>query len=183
MTTAALLLASGHSRRFGAGNKLLADLDGRPVISYAADAIRGLPIVHSVATVRDPGVAALLRDFDLCQLGRPEEDLSASIRAGIARCLTVPVDKILIVLGDMPGVTTRHLCDVVGRCSAATPSATLFDGIRMPPACFPWTLAGELMSLTGDKGAGILLQRLPRHALVEATAELTQDIDTIADLG
>jgi hypothetical protein len=35
----AVLLAAGASTRFGAGNKLLAELGGRPLIAHAADAL------------------------------------------------------------------------------------------------------------------------------------------------
>ena len=41
----AIVLAAGRSTRMGATNKLLADLDGKPVVAHVVDAIAaaGLP--------------------------------------------------------------------------------------------------------------------------------------------
>ena len=48
---AILLLASGLSTRFGPDDKLLASLGGKPVISYAANALASHPVGWRVAVV------------------------------------------------------------------------------------------------------------------------------------
>ncbi len=53
-----LLLAAGHSRRFGAADKLAAPLDGRPLVAHAAGALAALPLAARLVVLRDPGLAA-----------------------------------------------------------------------------------------------------------------------------
>ena len=49
--TAILLLASGLSSRFGAGDKLMADLHGRPVLAHAASVLADRSVARRVAVV------------------------------------------------------------------------------------------------------------------------------------
>lgn len=182
MKTVGLVLAAGQSRRFGAPNKLLAPYAGRPLIMHAADALRGCALDALVATTADQAVQALLPDFACVEPKGNTPEQSASLRAGVRACLPFNPARILIVLADMPNITTAHLQVVVARCSEATPSAST-DGTRsMPPACFPASMARQLMALDGDRGAGPLLKTLPPEALVEAPALLLKDVDVPADL-
>ena len=60
---AAVLMAAGISARYGAANKLLASIDGRPLILRAADAAADWPFAQRIAVVRDPQAAELLKAY------------------------------------------------------------------------------------------------------------------------
>jgi CTP:molybdopterin cytidylyltransferase MocA len=77
----------------------------------------------------------------------------------------------------MPFVTREHLEALI---AAAYPATTTHAGVRTPPAIFPSAMFGNLMSLTGDRGAKPLLETATS---VEADATLVRDIDTPSDLG
>jgi len=62
---AALLLAAGESRRFGAANKLLAELRGQPLVRHIATRLAGLGFGARIAICSDDRVAALLGDVGL----------------------------------------------------------------------------------------------------------------------
>ncbi|MEO0385021.1 MAG: nucleotidyltransferase family protein [Pseudomonadota bacterium] len=196
MTTVGLLLAAGHSRRFGEDNKLLVPYRGKPLVLHAADAMRDAGLDHLIAVVSDERVAKLLDGFDVCRLTADGLPQSASLRAGILHQsalsphvfadgphdLADGLSHILVVLGDMPLVTSDHLRAVVRRCSADSASASTDGKRRMPPACFPVSMTESLLATTGDRGAGPLLKALPDEALVHASPAMLKDVDTVADL-
>ena len=109
---AAIVLAAGRSTRMGAGNKLLADIAGTPmvrhvveaalgsrarpvlvVIGHQAEAVRAALAGLDVAIRRQPG----LRDRT-CQLAEGRHPRPASDCAGA-----------LVLLGDMPLIAPAHL--------------------------------------------------------------------------
>ncbi len=182
MTTAAVLLAAGQSRRFGPEDKLLAPYLGKPLVSHAADAIRQLAPDHRIAVAGSPSVADHLSDFRVVAPAPGMQGQADSLRAGITEAMRHGTDRVLIVLGDMPGVTPGLLQDVLGKVTTAQPSAA-FDGTAvMPPACFPSTWFDRILGLTGDQGAGSLLRGLSDGQRVRADPTTLRDIDTPKDL-
>ena len=65
MRVGAIILAAGSSRRMGGGDKLLADLAGRPVLSWTLSAFEECGAIDDVVVVTSPAnrsdVAALCR--------------------------------------------------------------------------------------------------------------------------
>lgn len=181
MPTAILLLAAGASRRFGPQNKLLAQFEGRPLLRHAADAARAVPAEIYLAVVSDPAVAVLLPDFRKVQVA-PGQPQSESLKAGIAVAEAMNAARVLVVLGDMPRVTSALITEVLARGAAEPAAAT--DGSRItPPACLPAKIFPEIRSLTEDQGAGAVLRHLSQSQLVVTGAAILIDIDTMADLG
>ncbi|MEM6711844.1 MAG: NTP transferase domain-containing protein [Pseudomonadota bacterium] len=182
MTTAGILLAAGASRRFGEEDKLMASLNGAPLVSYAARALQGLDPDILIGVTRSAGVAACLEGFEC--VSPPEDNplQSDSLRVGITKAQEHGATRALIVLGDMPYVAAGLLADVVALCTKTMPSATS-DGQRiMPPACFPKASFLNLCELAGDRGAASLLQDLPLTSLVAVSSGLLLDIDTPGQL-
>ncbi len=181
-SAAGLLLAAGESRRFGAENKLLAPLDGRPLVVHAAEAMLASGLAPLFAVTASARVAALLAGFRIVPLGEGASAQSRSLAAGIAAAQALGVGRLAVVLGDMPQVTAALIGDVVARCPEGGASAA-FDGARpMPPACFDAALFAELAALEGDRGAASILRRLPPDCLLSTPAEMLADIDTPGDL-
>jgi molybdenum cofactor cytidylyltransferase len=182
----AVLLAAGLSRRMGAANKLLAEVDGAPMVARCADAVlaspaRPLVVVtgHEAARVR-----AALAGRELVFAHNPEAaaGLSASLRAGIA-ALGDKVDGALVCLGDMPWVRTEHIEALIAAFEASggrSICVPTFDRKRGNPVLWPARHFAEIAALGGDAGARALLDA---HAgevcyVPVADAGVTLDVDT-----
>lgn len=182
MTAAGLLLAAGESRRFGAADKLLAPLDGRPLVTHAAGTLRAAGLAPLIAVVTSDAVAALLDGFALVRLPPGPAAQSRSLAAGVAEAEAQGAARLLVALGDMPRVTPGLVAAVIARCPEGG-AAAAHDGTRpMPPACFDRALFGELEAITGDRGAAPILRALSPDCLVAAPPGTLADIDTAADL-
>lgn len=162
---AAVILAAGLSRRMGGPNKLLAPIDGVPMIARVADAFLGSkarPILVVVGHQADDVRAALT--------GRPvrfvvnpdfEEGLGASLRAGI-EAIGEGLDGALVGLGDMPRVTSAHidaLIDAFDPAGPATIVVPVHDRKRGHPVLWSARHFLEMRKLGGDVGARALLER------------------------
>ena len=170
MTTRALVLAAGGSRRFGDTPKQLAMVRGRPLLAHVLDlAAPYAPLVvlgahaEEIRTALDVGDHIVIDDW--------ADGQSASLRAGVAAL--GDVDRVIVLLGDMPFVT-RGACEAVlaaGGCARA-----VYDGAPGHPVVLDRTVLARIGELRGDRGARDLLGGCAR---VEA-AHLCDptDIDT-----
>ncbi|MEM9900977.1 MAG: nucleotidyltransferase family protein [Pseudomonadota bacterium] len=182
MTTAGVLLAAGRSRRFGAEDKLLAPLKGRPLVAHAVAALRAVKPEVLIGVTRSAAVSRLLAGFEIVAPLEDAPEQADSLRAGLSCAWACGAKRVLVVLGDMPFVTPALLADVLARCEETRPSAAT-DGFRpMPPACFPEAFFPEVLALRGDRGAARLLRNLPCEALVHVPPRTLHDIDTVAGL-
>ena len=176
---AGILLAAGHGRRFGQGNKLLADWRGMPVVVHAARALRGAAPDQLIAVVRDARVAALLPGFRIVMAAEAEA-MSDSLRLGLA---AAQADKALIVLGDMPAVPPAHLAALVRACTPARAAASGWPAPDRPrpgvPACLPRAMFAAATRIEGDQGARDLLAGAALVALPDGAG---RDIDRPEDL-
>lgn len=189
MTIAAIVLAAGRGTRFAPGPKMLAPLDGKPLVRHAAEAaIAGsaspvLVVVGYEAT----RITAALAGLDVQIVLNPSYDngLSTSLRAGFA-ALPAETDGAVILLGDMPLVAPQLITRLIGAwIEAGRPPALVpfHNGRRGNPAVLSRTLSGEIERLTGDIGAGKLLH--DRAGVVEWALDdeaVANDVDTEAAL-
>lgn len=188
----AVLLAGGASRRFGAANKLLAELDGRAVVARAADALgaAGLPVLAVLGHEADAVRAAL-------EMGGADEGarairfaVAADWEAGMGRVIAAGVAAApagwrgaLVALGDMPFVDPGTL-DAIARgieCDGDV-VVPVHGGRRGNPVGFGRGWFARLAALEGDHGARALIGGTAVRE-VEAPAGVLHDIDTPADLG
>ena len=103
--------------------------------------------------------------------------MGTSLALGAAAARELGASRLLVLLADMPHVTASHGAAVLAACTDKHASASLCDGVRMPPACFPAADFTRLAALSGDHGARDLIADLPADALVEAGPALFTDID------
>jgi CTP:molybdopterin cytidylyltransferase MocA len=179
MKTAGLLLAAGASLRFGDEDKLLVPIKERPMVSYAADVMRAVDPDYKIAVVSNPKVQAELTDF-MCVCARDGLQ-SGSLRAAVLAAQMHGVDRILIMLADMPFVTLNTVHRVFDAYCEGHASASIYGDRRGPPACFSRRFFGEIISQSGDQGARSILKNLPLDALVSLPQEEAIDIDTYED--
>lgn len=185
---AGLLLASGASRRFGS-NKLLADLAGRPVVRWSAEALAGAVDEMVVVVPRDSSVVReALGGLPARFVENPnaDEGLASSIRAGIA-ALPSEVVAVVIALGDQPTLDPQVVRRVVtawrgARAETRAVTTAYADG-RGHPTLFAAALFPSLSALDGDRGARDLLESLADAlAVVEVNGARPADVDTPAAL-
>ncbi len=185
-----LLLAAGRGSRFGAAPKLLAPLDGRPLVRHAAEAAVAAslgPVVAVLGAHADP-VREALAGLDLRLVHNPahDEGLSSSLRRGLD-ALPGTVRGAIVMLADMPRIGPDHLARLAAAFASRDPAPAavvpVHGGRRGNPVLLDRTaLARDLASLTGDQGAGRLLAARTDVLELEMDAAIRLDIDTPAAL-
>lgn len=175
------MLAAGAGTRFaGGGSKLLADLDGRPVLEHviaAMCAVRELDRVVVVLGAHADAVRARVAFGRAEPLRCPDwaEGMAASLRCG-ADALA-GASRVLVALGDVPGLTP----EVVRRLLTAPAGArAVYAGRPGHPVLLGPRHLGRLRDVHGDVGARELLEAGPLIECADLASGM--DIDTVADL-
>ncbi|MEE8247676.1 MAG: molybdopterin-binding/glycosyltransferase family 2 protein [Alphaproteobacteria bacterium] len=183
---AALVLAAGQSRRMGGRNKLLAEIEGRPMVARVVDAVLASParpvIVvtgHQEAKLRDT-----LEGREVRFVHNPDyaEGLSTSLKRGVA-ALGPEVDGVLVCLGDMPRVAPVHLERLIAAFGPAEGRAICVptrDGKRGNPVLWGAEFFDEMKELAGDVGARHLIGEHPEalHEVAMDDEAVLVDVDT-----
>lgn len=186
---AALVLAAGRSSRMGGENKLLARVDGIPMVLRAVNAALAsrAGAVTVVLGHEADAVEASLAGRALQVVRNPDyaQGLSGSLRRGIA-AVPSAARAAVVLLGDMPGITADHVDRLIDAFEAGTPAIVVprKGGRRGNPVVLPRELFVEAGAVTGDEGARSLLARhaeLVREVEFEDDA-IFVDVDTPADL-
>jgi len=181
---AAIVLAAGRASRMGS-NKLVAELDGEPIVRRTVRAVlasRARPVVVVTGHEAD-AVQRALDGLDVRFVHNPAyaSGMSTSLRAGVAA--VGPVDAALICLGDMPRLEARHFDTLIDAYRAGDPDEILVpthDRKRGNPVLWPHRYFAEIATLTGDVGARALLDRHADQVRLIATADaaILVDVDT-----
>ena len=186
--TAIILLAAGQSNRYGDGDKLMADYNGRPVLSYSAQRLQYEACAERIAIVSPDfdGRAQLLRGFGWGPVINEnfKQGQASSIALGMHEAAKNPrVKNIMILLGDMPFATDAHLKALKERLAMGA-SAVLSNanGVLTPPAMFDDSVFNLVENLSGDVGAKTLVKNTDKVASVELSVKQAHDIDTTDDL-
>jgi molybdenum cofactor cytidylyltransferase len=157
----AILLAAGESRRFGAGNKLMADLGGAPVVRRTAEAARaaGLPLVAVLGHDADAVRAALAGlDAGFIEAADWAQGMGRTLAAGAAAAQARGWEGALVLLGDMPLVPTATLAAIAAALDGPEAVAVpVHAGQRGNPVGFGRAWFPRLAALTGDRGARALI--------------------------
>jgi molybdenum cofactor cytidylyltransferase len=176
----AVLLAAGRSRRMGGPNKLLAEIDGSPMVAHVARrllASRARPIIAVLGNQADE-VDAALGKLPVERARNPEfaGGLSTSLKRGIA-ALPTDLEGALICLGDMPLISGRHIDRLIAAFNPLEGRAIIVPtrrGKRGNPVLWARRFFAEMTELAGDVGAKHLIGE---HA--ELLAEVEMDDDAI----
>ena len=176
---AALLLAAGQSRRMGT-NKLLAEIDGRPMVARTAQRLlssHARPIVAVLGNQADAVDTALGR-LPVERVRNPAfaEGLSTSLKRGLA-ALPPDIDGVVVCLGDMPLVTGRDLDRLIAAFNPLEGRAIIVPtrrGKRGNPVLWARRFFPEMAELAGDVGAKHLIGE---HA--ELVCEVEMDTDGV----
>jgi molybdenum cofactor cytidylyltransferase len=176
----ALLLAAGQSRRMGGPNKLLAEIDGVPMVARVAQrllASRARPIIAVLGNQAE-AVDATLGKLPVERVRNPEfaGGLSTSLKRGIT-ALPPDLDGVIVCLGDMPLISGRHLDRLIAAFNPLEGRAIVVPtrrGKRGNPVLWSSRFFPEMAALAGDVGAKHLIGE---HT--ELVAEVEMDDDAV----
>lgn len=191
-SVAVVLLAAGASSRMGpdAPHKLLAEFGGLPLIRRSTLlALTGSgDRVVVVTGHRHQDIAAAICDLDTTIVHNRAHirGMAHSLRLGVAAAQRSDPDGIMVMLADMPALTTSHLKTLIAafRANGATRVIrAMAMGLPGNPLIFPRSLYHRLLTLDGDAGARNILARgdvVPVD--IEIGAAARTDVDTPDDV-
>ena len=168
-------------------NKLIETVRGKPLIARAVDAAvasRLDPILVVTGHQADKIGAALAgAPAALVQNERFAEGLSSSLQAGLA-AVPEDCDGAMVLLGDMPDITPALIDRLIAAFEPGSLCVAATGKRRGHPVLWPRRFFGELMSLTGDKGAREVMQAHTDQVVeIEAGDDAPlADIDTVEAL-
>jgi molybdenum cofactor cytidylyltransferase len=189
----AIVLAAGRGVRFGPGNKLLAELDGLPLVRRAVAAALASRVRKTIVVTGHAreDVQKALSGLDVAFAHNPDHatGMAASLLAGVAAA--ADADAVVVLLGDMPGVSP-HIVDKLIAAFEQTPAAPavvpVHRGRRGNPVLLARALFPALNQLSGDTGARRLLSETPDvievpvdDAGVAADVDAPEDIDRLRE--
>lgn len=182
MTVAAVVLAAGGGSRFqGDAHKLLVELRGRPLVSWAVEAALGGGLDEVVVVTGAVDLTGVLAaGVTVLRNDRWSDGIGSSLGVAIAAAEGAGHDAVVVGLGDQPFITAEAW-RVVGRSTAAPIVAATYDGKRRNPV----RLAAEvwpLLDTTADEGARSLMRRRPDLVGEVACPGTPADVDTLEDL-
>lgn len=152
VAVAALVLAAGAGTRFGPEPKLLAEVNGHPILEHAVRAACEVPALERIVVVLGAHAEAMLEHVDFLR-AEPvvcsdlQRGQSASLRCGL-RALA-GYEKVVVLLGDQPLVTPA----LIARFATLAPGVrAASDGVPGHPAVLGPQLIHRAMRLEGDQG-------------------------------
>ncbi len=157
-----ILLAAGVGLRFGS-NKLLAEVNNRPMCYYAMNTIKksGLP---AVVIYEDERVAEVARGLDLNCIKVPDGQKGQGVSISVGAKHFKLRRSVMIVVADQPFVkveTLKALNDKFRDLSSDKILTCHVSGRRCPPLMFGRRYYKDLTTLSGDIGARDVLFRHP----------------------
>ncbi len=183
---AAMVLAAGQSRRMGEANKLLELVDGRTMVVAAVEAALTAD-VSSITVVTGheaDSVQAALTGKPVRFVHNPDyaDGLSASLKTAAANAPD-NADAIIVLLSDMPDVTSAHVDRLIAAFNPLEGRAICVPtvgGKRGNPVLWAKRFLTEMLALRGDVGAKHLIgQNEDVVAEVEmGDAGVLNDVDT-----
>ena len=191
MSTAALILAAGESKRFGE-LKQLAEWRGKPLLEHVVEQVRGWPQVDSVYVVLGAKSERIMDRTDLSTVTVIEnfewkEGVASSLRAGLDTLIgDRATERALIVLADQPTVPGEviPLLLEARRRSRRPVVIPRYRFVRGHPVLVDRSLWPRLVAgLEGDQGARNLFLSHPEWVEEVLIGDRPPpDIDTREDL-
>lgn len=181
-----LVLAAGESRRMGQPKQLL-DLAGRPLVVHAVERALAAAVDGVVVVIGSHAseVELALRGYPVYRVFNPHfaQGQGASLAAGI-RALPSTVDAVVVILGDVPAISSEAIGAVAARWRETHAPAVMarYDERRGHPVVFDRSVFFELASLEGDTGGRDILRSLGDMVeVVDMPGAMPPDIDTEED--
>ena len=179
-----LILAAGAGTRFGERSKLLAELEGRPLLEHAVAAQCAVPELERVVVVLGAAASEVLDRVDFMRAetvvcSRWSEGQAYSLRCGIEH-LTIrspDLSRVIVTLGDQPRVSPALIARFVNEPAG---TRAVYDGVPGHPVVLGPVQLRAVAGLRGDLGAREVLKGGPTIECGDSSA--VRDVDTPEDL-
>lgn len=188
-TVGGVVLAAGDSSRFGDDNKLLASVDGAPLVRHVAETACASGLDDAVAVVGHEAAAVSVALDDLPLSVERNDDYAAgqstSVRCGVAFARENDWDAAVFLLGDMPFVRPETVDRVVAAYRASGDSIVVprYDDQRGNPVLFDRRHFDALATVSGDRGGRALVESEAGVLFLDVDDPgVRRDVDTEADL-
>jgi molybdenum cofactor cytidylyltransferase len=167
LTVGAILLAAGQARRMGADgpHKLLAEFDGVPLVRRSAQTLLKSDISSVVAVTgyRRSAMEEALAGLDLRLQFNPDyaSGMASSLVCGFSDAEIASHDGILVMLADMPAITTDQIAALTRAFREAGGHSiirSVFEGKRGNPIILPRAAYQAVLRLEGDIGARAIIE-------------------------
>ncbi len=186
----AVLLAAGESRRMGADNKLLLEVDGEPMVRHTARQLLAAQPGELVVVVGHEAqrITAALYDLPLTAVRNADyrDGQMTSVHCGLS-ALKSPCLGVMICLADQPLLTGDDYRAVMEtfrrRRSTKSILVPTHDGRRGNPIVLAHEHCSGILERKANLGCKHLIERNPDLVMtVEfATDRFVRDIDTQSD--
>jgi molybdenum cofactor cytidylyltransferase len=184
-----VVLAAGAARRFGS-QKLLARLDGRPLLQHALDTLAAAGVADPIVVLGDDAtvirVAIAWRDASIVVNPEPSRGLASSLVLGWSAALADPrTDAVLVALGDQPRLRAAVVGDLLAApLDAARPivAPRYADGGGRNPVRIERSADALVRAASGDRGLGPLLDEQPELVRSIDVNGSNPDVDRPEDL-
>jgi molybdenum cofactor cytidylyltransferase len=184
---AAIVLAAGASRRMGR-NKMLVELDGQSLVRRAVRRVFEAMLDPIIVVVghEEERVGTELTGFPCRFVTNTAHTgpTSTSLHLGL-NAIPTDVDSAIVILGDMPFVTTEMLRQMMAaaRSTAAPLVVSRYGDVLAPPLLFRRALFPELLAWQGEGcGKQVVLRHQGEAVILDWPAASLRDIDTPEDL-
>lgn len=182
----AVILAGGQSKRMGSKNKLLALINGKPMIAITAETIIASKANTLAAVIgyQHQKIEKALKDFNIVLAHNKhfQDGISSSVVTAVE---TAPRDcsAILICLGDMPKITVTDIDQLIEAFNPIEGRAICvptWQGKRGNPVLWARKFFPEILTLKGDFGAKELMGKYAELVVEVEMADdgVIIDIDT-----
>ena len=181
----AIVLAAGSSSRMQGPQKLLLEVDGKPLVRRAADAAseggcHQVVVVYFSKEVQE----AIAGSVETVRNPHAETGMASSMKVGL-RALRKEMVAALVVLGDQPLVGSRTVATLLREWrhegSRAAVAVATGDKEWSPPIVLSRELWTALAKLTGDAGARQILKGHPELLDIVPAPGRPDDVDTPED--
>jgi molybdenum cofactor cytidylyltransferase len=184
---AGVVLAAGTSSRMGQ-NKLFMEIEGEPLVRrmVARAAKAGFdPLIvvlgHEADRVRDALAGVIYQPVLNAEY---ERGVNSSLRAGIHAAAATPARAAVVVLADMPLVTTAMIETLIAKYRAGSAPLVISDygGVNAPPILYDRSLFGELAVSEGQGcGKHVVKRHRDEAESVSWPVEALTDLDVPDD--
>lgn len=183
-----VIMASGEGKRFGS-NKLMADFNGKPLISNILEITEGGLFSDRVVVTRHLDVHNICKENHIPVILHDFPDRNDTVRLGLTSLLknNPHMTGCMFAVSDQPLLTRESLEHMILTYSHLNPCDSIvqlgYNGITGNPVIFGSSYFHELLQLPHKKGGGAVIKQHPHQVTVVAAKsnyELS-DIDTTDD--
>lgn len=178
-----VIMASGLGKRFG-GNKLMAELDNKPLVKWIIDLTEGF-FDRRIVVTRSTDVKALCDSLNIQSILHELPNRNDTVRLGLS-AIREEIDYCFFVPGDQPLLSRETISKLIlsARENKEKIVRTSFSDVVGSPMGFPQRYFDELLKLPEGKGGNWIAKSNPTNICYIETEEDYElwDIDTVADL-